>query len=149
MKHKFEIDERDIKDVKKSYCKDIVWLIWSAILVEAMERDGIVKSQVQSLYQLFKYDFSGPKRNLKIPLIYHAIGYLTHTVKYDIPIIKDKKTYIRCQCNVNQMFKMKKISENKQPQQPIPKKEKTKNTVEGEKIQDMFSVLNDIDSLLH
>jgi hypothetical protein len=44
---------------------------------------------------------------------------------------------------------MKKISENKQPQQPIPKKEKTKNTVEGEKIQDMFSVLNDIDSLLH
>ncbi len=149
MKHKFEIDERDIKDVKKSYCKDIVWLIWSAILVEAMERDGIVKSQVQSLYQLFKYDFSGPKRNLKIPLIYHAIGYLTHTVKYDIPIIKDKKTYIRCQCNVNQMFKMKKISENKQPQQPIPKKEKTKNTGQGEKIQDMFSVLNDIDSLLH
>ena len=32
MKHKFEIDERDIKDVKKNLRKDVVWLIWSSIL---------------------------------------------------------------------------------------------------------------------
>ena len=46
------------------------------------------------------------------------------------------------------MFKMKKTSENKTLQRPIPKKEKKKVTFEGEKIQDMFSVLNDIDSLI-
>ena len=97
---------------------------------------------------MFKYEFTSPKRNLKLPLIYHAIGYLTHSVNYDIPVIKDKKTYIRCQCNVNQMFKMKKTGENKQLQKPIPKKEKQKVTLEGEKIQDMFSVLNDIDNLI-
>ena len=69
----------------KKYRKDIVWLLWSAILLEANERDTIVKKQIQSLYQLFKYEFTGPKRTLKIPLICHAIGshpynkiYYTH-----------------------------------------------------------------------
>jgi len=146
LKSKFEIDERDIKDVKKSYCKDVVWLMWSAILVEANDRDPDVKSQIQSLYQLYKYEFSGPKRNLKIPLIYHAVGYLTHTVNYVLPVIKDKKTYIRYQCNVNQMFKMKKTSEYTEPTKPIPKKEKKKHTIQTEQINDKFSVLNGIDS---
>ena len=76
MKHKFEIDERDIKDVKKNLRKDVVWLIWSSILIEANERDEIVKAQIQGLYQLFKYEFSGPKRNLKIPLIYRKQSFL-------------------------------------------------------------------------
>jgi len=149
MKRKFEIDEREIKDVKKGYWKDVVWLLWSAILVESSERDMIVKQQVQALYQLFKYEFTGPKRNLKIPLIYHAIGYLTHSVKYDGPIITDKKIYLQCQCNVNQMFKLKKVVEHTGASRPPPKKEKKKQVnIQGEQINDKFSILNDIDSLI-
>lgn len=149
MKQKFEIDEREIKDIKKTHWKDVVWLLWSAILVESNERDPIVKKQIYSLYQLFKYQFTGPKRNLKIPLIYHAIGYLTHSVKYSIPIITDKKIYIRCQCNVNQMFKLKKATEFTGTPTPQPKKEKKqKPTIEREQINDRFSMLNHIDTLL-
>jgi hypothetical protein len=148
MKQKFEIDEREITDVKKNYRKDVVWLLWSAILLEANERDPIVKKQIQALYQLFKYEFTGPKRNLKIPLIYHAIGYITHTVKYTIPIITDRKIYIQCQCSVNQMFKMKKVGEYKKPSIPPPKQEKKKHTIESEQINDRFSILNHIDALI-
>ncbi len=148
MKQKFEIDEREILDVKKKMRKDVVWLVWSAILIESNERDEIVKKQIQSLYKLFKYELTGPKRNQKIPLLYHAIGYLTHSVKYTIPIISDRKVYIQCQCNVNQMFKLKKIGENNSSPKPIPKKAKKKKyNVEGEQINDKFTILNDIDNL--
>ena len=74
MKLPYEIDERDIRDIKQSHKKDVVWLVWSAILIEGNTRDPETKSQIQSLYTLFKYDYTTPKRNLRIPLIYHAIG---------------------------------------------------------------------------
>ena len=54
MKIKWEIDERNINGVRKEYCKDILWLVWSAILYEANERDELTKIQIGSLYQLYK-----------------------------------------------------------------------------------------------
>ena len=51
---------------------------------------------------------SSSKRNLRIPLIYHAIGYLTHTINFNCAIRADKKLFLQSQCNVNIMFKMKK-----------------------------------------
>ncbi len=150
LKRKFEIDERQITDVKKSYWKDVVWLIWTAILVEGNTRSDDVKHQIHSLYQLYKYQFTGPKRNLRIPMIYHAIGYLTHTINFTIPIIINQKTYIQSQCNVNLMFKMKKVNENNSSQKPLPVKEKRKRTsIKDEQVNDKLSALNDIAILLH
>ena len=149
LKRKFEIDEREITDVKKNYWKDIVWLIWTAILVEGNTRSDDVKYQIHSLYQLFKCQFTGPKRNLRIPMIYHAIGYLTHTINFTIPIISNQKIYIQTQCNVNIMFKMKKVNENTSPPKPLPIKEKKKkNTIKDEQVNDKLSALNDIAILL-
>ena len=149
MKQKFEIDERQITDVDKRHWKDIVWLLWTAILLEGNTRSDDIKYQINSLYQLFKYKFTGPKRNLKIPLIYHAIGYLTHTHNFKIPVINDKKIYLQSQCNVNIMFKLKKISEkNNIPKQPPKKETKKKYSIENEQLNDKFSILNDIENLM-
>jgi len=149
LKQKFEIDEREVTGVKKTHWKDVVWLLWTAILVEGNTRNDDVKYQIHSLYQLFKYDFTVSRRNLRIPLINHAIGYLTHTIKFTIPVISDKKVYLQYQCNVNIMFKMKKTGEKTGPPKSIPKKEKRKKSdIKGEQINDKLSVLNDIDILL-
>jgi len=148
MKIKFEIDERDVGGIHKKLCKDVVWLIWSAILTEGNTRDNEVKQQLQALYQLFKYGFTAGKRNARIPMIYHAIGYLTHTIKYTTRPICDKKVYIQCQCNVNVMFKMKKINETNDLAKPIEKKKRVKQDIKGEQVKDKLSVLNEIDILL-
>jgi hypothetical protein len=149
MKQKFEIDERQIKDVRKTLWKDVVWLIWSAILVEGNTRDILIKKQINSLYMLFKYDLTSSKRNLRIPLLYNAIGYLTHTISFTIPIITNKKLYLHSQCNVNIMFKMKKAHENNDSPKPIMKKEiKKKSNIKEEQIDDKFSIINDISSLI-
>ena len=149
MKIKFEIDERDIKDIKKQYRKDAVWVLWTAILIEGNARTNDTKYQINALYQLFKHGFTGPKRNLRIPLIYHAIGYLTHTINYSLPIICDKKVYLQCQCNVNLMFKMKKVNEKNDLVTSPPKKEpRKKQNIQLEQIADKLSIINDIDSMI-
>jgi len=148
MKQKFEIDEREITDIKKQYWKDVVWLLWTAILTEGNTRSDEVKYQINSLYQLFKYNFTGPRRNLRIPLIYHAIGYLTHTIQFSVPIIGDKKIYVQCQCNVNLMFKMKKVNEKNGLPKPIEKKSRKKQDIKLEQVNDKLSIINDIDMML-
>jgi hypothetical protein len=149
LKRSFEIDEREIPNVKKGYWKDVVWLIWSTILAEGSTRSDDVKYQVHALYQLFKYEFTGPKRNLRIPMIYHAIGYVTHSVSFTLSIISNQKLYIQSQCNVNLMFKMKKTSENNSSPKPLPVKEKRKKaSIKDEQVADKLSLLHDIDILL-
>ena len=149
MKQAFEIDEREIDNIKPAYKKDVVWLLWSALLYEANTRDEPTKQQVFALYKLFKYEFTGPKRNLRIPIIYHTLGYLTHSVNFTLPLIYDKRIYIQCQCNVNYMFKMKKKHEIGGSPKPLPKKEKRKKPdIQTEKTNDLFSVINDIDQLI-
>ncbi len=149
MKQAFEIDEREIDNIKPAYKKDVVWLLWSALLYEASTRDEPTKQQVFALYKLFKYEFTGPKRNLRIPIIYHTLGYLTHSVNFTLPLIYDKRIYIQCQCNVNYMFKMKKKHEIGGSPKPLPKKEKRKKPdIQTEKTNDLFSVINDIDQLI-
>lgn len=150
LKIKFEIDQRDIQGVKPSLCKDVVWLLWSAILTETNTRDTSIKYQVNALYQLYKFQFSVSKRNLRIPLVYNAIGYLTHSIVFKEPIITDKKVFIQSQCNVNHMFKSKKSYENNGSPKPIIKKVKKKEklSAETEQINDKLAILSDIDALI-
>ena len=143
-KIKWEIDERNIKGIKKEYCKDILWLVWSAILYEARYRDDNTKLQIISLYNLYKSNFTLPRRNMKIPLLYHAIGYLTHCIEYSIPIRTNKQIFIQTQCNANIMFKMKKNNEkNDKPKSILQKKP----DVKSEQTNDKFSIMNDIDMM--
>jgi hypothetical protein len=145
MNIKFEVDYREVQGVPKKNCKDVVWLLWSAILHETNTRNNDVKHQVNSLYQLFKYNFAAGKRNARIPLLYHAVGYLTHPCNFNVPVISDKKVYLQSQCNVNIMFKMKKTNESHVQVKPEPIKEtRKKQDITGEQVNDIFSVINHI-----
>ena len=148
MKVKFEIDEREVHGIHKKLCKDVVWLLWTAILIEANTRDNETKYQINALYQLFKFNFTSGKRNSRIPLIYHSMGYLAHSLVFNKKCICDKKSYIQCQCNINVMFKMKKIHEKNDIVKPIEKKKKIKQDIKSEQINDKFSILTDIDTLI-
>ena len=81
---------------------------------------------------------------MKIPLLYHAIGYLTHCIEFIIPIRLNKQIFIQTQCNLNIMFKMKKCNEqNDKPTLSI----NIKNDIKHEQTKDKFSILNDIDMM--
>lgn len=145
-KVKFEIECRDISDVDPKHCKDPIWLLWEIIFYECNERSNDIKLQIQSLYKFFRKDYTCGKRNSRLPLIYHAIGYLSLPVKFVVPIRKENNVFIQTQCNVNLMFKAKKNNEVKTYVAP-PEKVKKLKGAEQEIALSKYNTLIDIDEL--
>ena len=145
----WEIEERDIQDIPGKYKKDVVWLIWETILEEANSRDEMTKLQILSLYKLFKLNYTSGKRNSRIPIIYHVIGYLTHIINFKQVPRNNKDLFIQSQCNVNLMFQSKKINEKNNDIIPIMKKKTPpKQNIVKEKCSDRLNLLNDLDNIL-
>ena len=120
----FEIEERSIKGIKKTLCRDLIWLVWSVIFDEANLRDNNIKKEIQNLFLLYKDNFTSGKRNSRLPLVYHAVGYLTLPVKFNISIRNNYDIFIQTQCNINKMFEAKKKYETKgyiEPEKPTKK----------------------------
>ena len=122
-KQSFEIEERPIKGLKKQLCRDIIWLVWSVIFEEANIRDIKIKRQIQSLFLLYKDNFTSGKRNTRLPLVYNAIGYLTLPVKFNVSLRPNLDIFIKTQCNINKIFEDKKKSEVQSYTEP-PKPQK-------------------------
>uniref|UniRef100_A0A6C0BV33 Uncharacterized protein n=1 Tax=viral metagenome TaxID=1070528 RepID=A0A6C0BV33_9ZZZZ len=139
----FEIEERPIKNIHKKYCRDLIWLVWSVIFEEANTRGQSIKIQIQHLFLLYKDNFSSGKRNLRLPLVYNAIGYLTLPVKFNIPIRSNYDIYIKTQCNVNKLFIEKKKFETKEYVEP----EKPTKKIIGTEKEISLSKLNQISEI--
>ena len=146
-KIKFEIECRDINEVNPKYCKDCIWLLWEVIFNECNQRSDNIKIQIQCLYCFFRYEYTTGKRNHRLSLIYHAIGYLTLPVKMNIPIRKNKNIYLQTQCNINLMFKGKKNNEIKH-YISLPKPNKKLIGLNKEISLSKFNTLIDIDELM-
>lgn len=145
-KIKFEIECRDINEVDPKHCKDPIWLLWEIIFYECNERNEDTKLQIQNLYRFFRNNYTCGKRGSRLPLLYHAIGYLTLPIKFNIPIRKDQNIFIQTQCNINLMFKSKKNNEVKS-YTPPPEKIKKINGAKQEISLSKFNSLLDVDEL--
>ena len=106
-----------------------------------------MRSHVSYLYKLYTNDYTIGKRNTRLPLLFHAFGYLTHDINFMVPLRANFKLFIEVQCNVNKMFGAKKQSEKIEEIKPVPKKLKKKEMVEVEIIQDKISIFNELDNL--
>jgi len=146
-KVKFEIEERKINEVNSKYCKDCIWLLWEIIFIETNLRSECIKKQIQSLYCFFRHDYTSGKRNARLPIIYHCIGYLTLPAKFNIPIRNNRDIFIQTQCNINLLFKAKKKNEMKSyvaPQRPVKKVVGVDKEINISKI----NTLSEIDALM-
>jgi len=145
------IDEREVEGLHKKYCGNIVWVLWETIFEEMnLRKNRNISKQIQSLYELFKCNYTIGKRTSRIPLIFNAIGYLTHTISFKIPIRNDYKLFIQVQSNVNKMFGAKKKHEikNDKMYDEIPKNPPKKENIPVEIIQDKIGLFNEIDMLI-
>ena len=142
----FEIEERPIKGLKKQLCRDVIWLVWSVIFEEANLRDIGLKQQIQSLFLLYKDNFSSGKRNIRLPLVYHAVGYLTLPLNFNVKLRQNLDVFIKTQCNINKMFESKKkdeVKEYHEPPKPVKKivgAEKEISAAKMERIKDLDEI---------
>ena len=87
------------------------------------------------------------KRNNRLPLLYHCVGYLTLPVDFNIPIRKNKDIFIQTQCNINLMFKEKKNKECKSYEGPKEKPKKIKG-IDKEICIDKLNILDEINHII-
>jgi hypothetical protein len=145
------IDERNVEDIPKKQCGNIVWVIWETIFEEMeIRKSKNINKQIKSLYELFKCNYTVGKRAARLPLIFNAIGYLTNTVSFKSPVRNDIKLFIQVQSNVNKMFVEKKNFEikNKELFDTSNEKTKKKEDIPVEIIQDKISLFNEIDQII-
>ncbi len=144
----WNIEARDIKDIPKKYQSNIVWILWEIIYEEVkIRKDKNISQQIDSLYELFKCNFTIGKRLSRIPLILNAIGYLTHSINFNLPLRMNYKIYIQVQCNVNKMFSEKKVHEKKN-EILIHKKPPKKENIQIEIVQDKLNIFNEVDNII-
>ena len=146
-KIQWNIEYRDVQEVDKKFRSNVIWIIWDIINEELKSRDKNVREQVSYLYKLFTNDYTLGKRNARLPLVFHAFGYLTHDINFSVPLRNNFKLFIEVQCNVNKMFRVKKQNEKIEEVKPLPKKLKKKEMVNVEIIQDKISIFNELDNL--
>jgi len=124
---KCELQPRAV-DVDAKHRVNIVWLVWAGIFHEYKERNAEIKRQINALYYLYCHNFTGQKRNTRLPILHNTIALLTYDVDINIPIRSDKVLFIQSQCNLNMMFKAKKINEKHNAPPPVLPKAKRGNT---------------------
>lgn len=143
------VEYRDVQEVDKKYRSNVVWIVWDIINEELKSREENVREQISYLYKLFTNDYTHGKRTSRLPILFHAIGYLTHDINFKIPLRNNYKLFIEVQCNVNKMFGSKKINEKIEEIKPVhkPVKKKDKDKVDVEIIRDKISIFNELDNL--
>lgn len=101
---------REIKGVDKKYYCDSIWFIWEIILKESIKKPEEVTKQIQSLYKLFKFNYSTSKKNKRTMYILFAIKYFTDNYVFG-NIVPEMHLLIQATGNINTMYNSRKNHE--------------------------------------
>ena len=111
-KENIEIERREWAPVDLKYQKDIIWLVWGAIIKQTeIKKCKITKNIVDSLLGMFTIRFTCGVRKRRRFLIYNAITLLTNTVDYRIPIWSNKQTVASVVNKIDVIYKQIKKNE--------------------------------------
>jgi hypothetical protein len=121
-------EPRTFVSVSEKYNKDIIWILWEAIINECKERkhDIIIKI-INALLNIYCIKFtSGVKRRRRF-IMYFAISLITEPVDFNIEIINSsQKIQIEnIVKKINLIYKNVKKNELKPDEDDVVKKEKT------------------------
>lgn len=148
--------KRNISGIDEEYHCNVVWILWSAILKECALRrpDSNEVTEIVSLYNMYKYNFSSVKKASKITFLIHAVTLL---ILDDISIKKANPAnplVIQAVMKCNYMYEpLKKYERKMQSIIPSvilekPKKEKkesekvTKKKVQDERVKESMDKLD-------
>tara|TARA_Y100000590_G_scaffold459607_1_gene617126 strand:+ start:5023 stop:6111 length:1089 start_codon:yes stop_codon:yes gene_type:complete len=140
------INHRKIEGVSKKYTDNIIWIFWELIMIEVdVQKNTMISKQINSLYSLFKNGFTNSKRNSRLPIVFNAIGYLTHNISFNSPLRDNYHIFIQVQSNVNKMFHLQKQNEKKNTNNHIQSTPPIKENLKHEIVNDKISLFNQID----
>ena len=99
--------------VEGIYQKDVIWMIWECLLMEANNRSKGMHKIVTAMLSIFCLRYKPGVRKRRKYLIYFAINLLTEPLDNSIPIIKNEKIVENITSKINVIYKQIKKNEVK------------------------------------
>ena len=100
---------RELKNLDNKFYTDFIWFFWEILLKEGMKlNNSCLNNQIQSLYRLFKFEYSSTKKNKRLCLLLNAIKYFTEFYNINTPIIIEYNVIIQATGNINYMYNLRK-----------------------------------------
>jgi len=117
---KFEVSTRSVLGIDSKYHRNIVWLFWE--IINTLRRvsynfDDSVgcneNTQIDALWELYKWKFTPGHRCRKVFYIIWAIKYMTTKIDWKIKIVDREYLLFQAMSNINVMFRNIKSQEVK------------------------------------
>ena len=90
-KDKCECDRREFAKVESKYQKDVVWLVWHALLSRTSESPDILKKIIRSLMNLYCLKYTPAVKKRRKYLLYFAATICCETVNTNKAIVHSTK----------------------------------------------------------
>jgi hypothetical protein len=106
---------RSLADVDPKYKKEVIWIVWEALILEASKPNykPIILKIIKSLLSLYASNYSQGTFKKNKYLLYFAISVLTEHINLDIEIAKkdEKEKTIQIVEKINLIYKQIKVNE--------------------------------------
>jgi len=110
---KYLAGRRSNMPVESNCQKDIIWIIWECLLLEANNRNRGIHKIMKALLNLFCLRYKPGVRRRRKYIIYFGINLLTEPLDNKIPIIKDEEMVKNITSKINVIYKQIKKNEEK------------------------------------
>jgi len=95
-----------------NYANDYIWIIWEIIINEAVTyRSNELKNNIQSLVNLYIFDYTSGQKTRKMSYIYFALMLLNNKLEYSPSVYINYPIILQAVCNINLIYKQIKINE--------------------------------------
>ena len=95
-----------------NYATDYIWIIWEIIINETISfRRNELKVNIQSLVNLYIYDYTPGQKTRKMCYIYFAVMLLNNKLEDSCNVYINYPIILQAVCNINLIYKQIKINE--------------------------------------
>ncbi len=106
-----ECRARQIANVEEKLKKDIIWMVWELILMEATNRGRNIKKLVEALLDIFSIRYKKGCKKRRRFIMYNAISLITEDVNFKRPIFNDEHKIELVKSKIDVIYKQIKKNE--------------------------------------
>jgi hypothetical protein len=108
--------KREIKNIDIKFYDDWIWILWDIIYFQLeLIMNNKLLNEINALFYMYKWKYSNATKNKKQYLLFFALLLIkenyNQNLNWKIPLIDKYEYRIQTCCNINQLYKLKKIDE--------------------------------------
>ena len=112
-KQRCQADRRSLLPVESKFQKELVWIVWDALLYTAKKRENeFILKTIEAIQRLFCIKFTPASHKKRRYLLYYAVSLLTEPLITNVEMITDKTILTTVLQKIDMIYKQIKQNEH-------------------------------------